>query len=42
MFGINDKTDNQLVTAAVVLNPGFENIDVNILEQIANGKLFGL
>lgn len=40
MFGINNETDNQLVTAAVVLNPGYENIDVQILKKIVNGKLF--
>lgn len=40
MFGITNETDNQLVTAAVVLNPGYENIDVNTLKKIVNGTLF--
>lgn len=39
VIGLPHETDGELVTAAVLLNPGYEHASLFILEKIANGTL---
>lgn len=39
VIGLPHETDGELVTAAVLLNTGYEHTRLSILEKIANGAL---